>query len=68
MGMCASGDIFLSKLDGLLGDIEGVKTYINDIIFLGRGIFEKHIEYLIIILGRLCAAGLKLMPLSAVLG
>ena len=31
MGMCASGDIFQAKLDKLVGDIEGVKTYINDV-------------------------------------
>ena len=30
MGMCASGDILQSKVDELLGDIEGVKTYIGD--------------------------------------
>ena len=32
MGMCASGDIFQSKVDKLFGDIEGVKTYIDDTI------------------------------------
>ena len=36
MGMCASSDIFQAKVDGLPGDIEGVKTYINDIIVLGK--------------------------------
>ena len=44
MAMCASGDIFQSKIDELIGDIEGVKTYIYDIIVLGNDIFEKHIE------------------------
>ena len=34
MVMCAPGDIFQSKVDGLLGDIKGFKTYTNDIIFL----------------------------------
>ena len=59
MGMCTSGNIFQAKVDELLDDIEGVKTYINDILVLGRDIFEKHIEQLIIIFGRLRAAGLK---------
>ena len=36
MGMCASVDIFQSKVDKLLGDIDGVKTYINDIIVLRK--------------------------------
>ena len=39
MGMCASGDIFQAKVDELLGDFEGIKTYIDDILVLGKGIF-----------------------------
>ena len=41
MGMCASRDIFQAKLDKLLGNIEGVKTYINDILILCKYSFEK---------------------------
>ena len=43
MGMCASGDIYQAKLDELIGDIEGVKTYINDIFALRKEIFSKKI-------------------------
>ena len=43
MGMCASGDIFQDKVDKLLGEIKGLKTYIDDIIILSKDIFEKHI-------------------------
>ena len=32
MGMCTLGYIFQDKLDELLGDIEGIKTYIDDIL------------------------------------
>ena len=59
MGMCASGNIFQSKLDKIIGDIKGVKIYIDDILILSKYSFEKHIEHLIIIFGRLHAAGLK---------
>ena len=34
MGMCASGDIFQSKVDEQISDIEGVKIYIDDILVL----------------------------------
>ena len=34
MGMCASGDISPTKEDDILGDIEGVKTYLDEILFL----------------------------------
>ena len=46
MGMCTSGDIFQAKVYKLLGDIEGVKTYIDDIIVLGKYSFENQIEQL----------------------
>ena len=59
MGMCAYGDIFQSKVDELLGDVKGVKTYIGDIIVLGKDSFENHIEQLRIIFGTMRAAGLK---------
>ena len=59
MGMRASGDIFQAKLDELLGDIKAVKTYIDNILVLSKDWFRNHIEKLIMIFGRLCAAGLK---------
>ena len=49
----------LSLVGKFLGDIKGVKTYIYGILVLGKDIFEKHIEQLSIIFGRLRATGLK---------
>ena len=60
MDMCASGNIFQAKVDELLGDIEGVKTYINDVLVLSMDCFRKHVEQLITIPGRLRAAGLNI--------
>ena len=60
MGMCASGDIFQAKVEELLGVIEGIKTYIDDILVLGKERFENHIEQPRIIFGRLRAVGLKI--------
>ena len=68
MGMCASVDIFQAKVDKLLVDIEGVKTYIGDILILSKDIFENNIEYLRIIFGRLCAAGLKVNAPKCIFG
>ena len=59
MGMCVSGDIYQAKVDKMIGDIEGVKNYIHDILVLIKEIFYKHIEQLNIIFGALRAAGLK---------
>ena len=59
MGMCDSEDIFQAKGDKLLGDIEGVKTYTNDILSLSKDCFKNHIDQLKIIFSRLRAAGFK---------
>ena len=40
MYMCTSGYIFQAKVNELLGDIEGVKTYIGDILFLIKDSFK----------------------------
>ena len=59
MGMRASGYIFQVKLDKLHDNIKGFKTYIDDIIVLGKDYFKNHIVQLKIIFGRLCATGSK---------
>ena len=50
--------IFQAKVDELLVDIDGIKTYINDILVLSKNCFTKHIEQLRMLFGILCAAGL----------
>ena len=55
MGMCALGDISQAKVDELLGYIEGVKTYIVDILVLIKEIFSNHTEKPRIIFSRLRA-------------
>ena len=59
MGMCASGYILQAKVDELLDDIKVSKTYIDNILVLSKDSYEKHIEHLRIIIGRLHAASLK---------
>ena len=36
MGICDSGDIFKTKVENLLSDIEGIKVYIDDILILSK--------------------------------
>ena len=59
MGLCASGDNFQAKVDQIIVDIKGVKTYINNILVLRKGIFPQHIDQLKSIFDRLCILGLK---------
>ena len=57
--MCASGDIFQDNVHELIGDIKGVKTYIDDILISIKDIFEKHIDQQRILFGILHTVGLK---------
>ena len=59
MGMVISADVFQSKVYDLIGDIEGVRTYIDDILCIGNGSFEEHLNQLREILRRFQKAGLK---------
>ena len=43
MSMCPSGYIFQAKVDYLIGDIEGVKTYIYAILVSIKESLHKHI-------------------------
>ena len=58
-GMCASVYISQEKVDKLLGEIKGVKTYINDILVLSKDILSNNIEQLRIIYCILLSLGLK---------
>ena len=68
MGMCDLVDTFQAKLDDIIGNIKGVKTYVDDILVLIKDIFSKHIEQPRIIFGRLRAAGLKVNSPKCSLG
>ena len=46
MGMVISGNVFQSKMYNLIGDIKGVKTYIDDILCIGKDSFAQHINQL----------------------
>ena len=57
--MVISGDIFQAKMYDLIGNIEGVKTYIDDILCIGKGSFSQHLGQLEEIFRRFYKAGLK---------
>lgn len=46
MGVSGSPDIFQAKIYKLMGDLEGVKAYIDDILVINRGSFSQHLEQL----------------------
>ena len=62
MGVACSPDIFQAKIYELLGDIEGTKAYIDDILVVKKGSFDEHLEQLEEIFRRCQKANLKLNP------
>ena len=59
MGVACSPDIFQAKIYDLLGDIEGTKAYIDDVLVVKRGTYKEHLEQLDEIFRRCRKAGLK---------
>ena len=59
MGLWVSGDIFQAKVNELLGGIQGVKEYMDDILVLNNELFEDHVEKTCVIFKRFKNAGLK---------
>jgi hypothetical protein len=59
MGLCNSPDIFQEKMNTLMGDLEYVRAYIDDLLILTKGSFTDHLQKLSEVLTRLRKAGLK---------
>ena len=58
-GMVISDDIFQAKVYDLIRDIESVCTYIDDILCIGKGTIQEHLDQLEEIFQRFSKAGLK---------
>ena len=68
MGLCVSGNIFQAKVNELLGDIQGFKACIDNILVLNNGSFKDHVDQLREIFKRFQHAGLKVNAKNFSLG
>ena len=59
MGVACAPDIFQSKINELLGNIESVRAYIDNILIITKRSFEDHLETLATVLERCSKANLK---------
>ena len=59
MGLCNSPDIFQAYMGELLGDLEHVRAYIDDLLIISKGTYEDHLEKLEEVFKRLQEAGVK---------
>ena len=60
MGVSCAPDIFQSKMNGLLGDIEGVRAYLDDILILSKSNYTDHLVQVEQVFDRMQKAGLKI--------
>ena len=58
MGLCASSDIFHTKVDNILVEIDGVKIYTKYILVLGKGIIYQHIDQIRVIFDSMSGTGI----------
>jgi hypothetical protein len=60
MGLCCALDIFQEKMSELMmGLLEFVRAYIDDLLVITRGTHKEHLDHLGQVLTRLSEAGLK---------
>ena len=59
MGIKNSPDVFQAVMMDILGDLEFVRTYIDDILITSNGTFEDHMKKLDQVLDRLTKAGFR---------
>ena len=53
-------DIFQEKISGLMGDLEYLRTYLDDLLILTRDSFRDHLDKLEVLPEKLLEAGLHL--------
>jgi len=68
MGLCNSPDIFQEYMGELLGDLEHVRAYIDDLLIVGKGTYEDHLEKLEEVLKHLQEAGVKVNAVKSAFG
>jgi hypothetical protein len=68
MGLANSPDIFQEEMSNLMGDLEYVRAYIDDLAILTKGSWEDHLEKLDEVLDRINKAGLKVNAAKSFFG
>lgn len=65
MGFVDSSDIFQHVISSIFLDFSHVLWYLDDLIAIGSGSFEQHIEEVDKVLGRLAKKGFQVNPLKS---
>ena len=65
MGFCGLSDVFQAALSLMFTDLKKVLVYINNILVLGVGTFDVHLELVAEVITRLREKGLQVNPLKS---
>ena len=65
MGIIVATDIFQARMNELLGDLPHVIVFLDDILIIGNGSFDDHLEKVEMVLKRLLKAGMQVNPLKS---
>ena len=57
MGLIGSPDIFQAIINDLMGDLQNVRAYLDDILVTTAGSYEDHLKHVELVLQRLTDAG-----------
>ena len=68
MGLCNSPDIFQEYMGELLGDLEHVRAYIDDLLIISKGTYEDHLHKLDEVFEQLLKAGVKVNAVKSAFG
>ena len=59
MGISCAPDIFQQEMSSLMQGLEFVRTYLDDLLVLGTGTYEEHLDNLAEVLEKLSNSGLR---------
>jgi hypothetical protein len=59
MGIAGSLDIFQERMSELIGSLDFVRAYLDDLLCISKLSLEGHLDKLEVVLWQLCDAGLK---------
>ena len=68
MGLSNSPDIFQEKMSSLMGDLEYVRTYIDDLLITTKSNWQDHLHHPDIVFRRQKGAGLKVNAKKSFIG
>jgi hypothetical protein len=68
MGLSNSPDIFQEKMSSLMGDLEYVRTYIDDLLITTKSDWQDHLHHLDIIFHQQKGAGLQVNAKKSFIG